>query len=105
MFLDKWFSQLFIRVLPWPTALRVIDAVVSEGPRFLMVASLTVLTLSRDRLLALPRKHAAVLGYLRDLPQDSLVLPETFMKACENVKFKEEDLKRLRTKVEQEIMR
>jgi hypothetical protein len=30
-FLNKWFTQLFIRVLPWPTALRVVDGVVADG--------------------------------------------------------------------------
>lgn len=68
-----------------------------------MIASLTILTLSRDRLLALPRKQSIILEYLNDLPQDSLFLPETFIKACGDVKLKEEDLKRLRGKVEAEI--
>jgi hypothetical protein len=74
------------------------------GPRFLLVASLTVLTLSRDRLLRLPHNRQAILAYLRDLPQDSLLLPETFMRGCENVRFKEEDLKRMRAAVEKEGM-
>lgn len=73
------------------------------GPRFLLIASLTILTLSRDRLLALPRNYTDVLGYLKDLPQDALLLPEGFMKACENVKFKEDDMKRLRGGVEKDL--
>ncbi|WWD16988.1 hypothetical protein CI109_101424 [Kwoniella shandongensis] len=103
-FLDRWFSQLFIRCLPWPTTLRVIDAVVSEGPRFLLVASLAILSLSRDRLLRLPKFQTAILGYLQNIPQDSLMLPENFMKVCEGVKFDEKDWKKLREKVEKEVM-
>jgi hypothetical protein len=30
-FIETWFKQIFIRCLPWPTTLRVIDAVVCEG--------------------------------------------------------------------------
>lgn len=30
-FLERWYTRLFIRSLPWPTALRVIDGVVAEG--------------------------------------------------------------------------
>ncbi|KAI9639156.1 putative rab GTPase activator [Dioszegia hungarica] len=103
VFLEEWYAKLFLRCLPWPTALRIIDAVVAEGPRFLLIASLTILTLSRDRLLALPRTYTDVLAYLRDLPQDALLLPEGFMKACENVKFKEDDMKRMRAGVEKEL--
>ncbi|WVQ99720.1 hypothetical protein IAU59_006862 [Kwoniella sp. CBS 9459] len=103
-FVDKWFSQLFIRCLPWPTTLRVIDAVVSEGPRFLLVASLSILTLSRDRLLSLPKNGPAILGYLQNLPQDSLLLPEVFMKQCDGVRFDEKEYKRLRASVEKEVM-
>ncbi|WVQ79628.1 hypothetical protein IAT38_001728 [Cryptococcus sp. DSM 104549] len=102
-FLDKWFSQLFIRCLPWPTTLRVIDAVVCEGPRFLIIASLTIMTLSRDRLLRLPQNSSAVLGYLQNIPQDSLLLPENFMKACEAVKFDEKDYKKMRAAAEKEV--
>ncbi|KAK8864699.1 hypothetical protein IAR55_001951 [Kwoniella newhampshirensis] len=103
-FLDKWFSQLFIRCLPWPTALRVVDAVVSEGPRFLLLASLAILTVSRDRLLRLPRSQSAILAYLHDLPQDSLLLPENLMKVCEGIKFDEKDWRKLRDRVEMEVM-
>ncbi|WVF71143.1 hypothetical protein IAT40_005940 [Kwoniella sp. CBS 6097] len=103
-FVDKWFSQLFIRCLPWPTTLRVIDAVVSEGPRFLLIASLSILTLSRDRLLSLPKNGPAILGYLQNLPQDSLLLPENFMKHCDGVRFDDKEYKRLRTSVEKEVM-
>ncbi|ORX35590.1 rab-GTPase-TBC domain-domain-containing protein [Kockovaella imperatae] len=102
-FLETWYKQLFIRCLPWPTALRVIDVVVAEGPRFLLIASLTILTLSRDRLLALPHTKSAILEYLEHLPQDSLLLPENFMKATERVKFKDDDWKRLRVGVEKEL--
>jgi hypothetical protein len=44
-----------------------------------------------------------VLAYLNDLPQDALLLPENFMKACSEVKFKDEDYKRLRAGVEKEM--
>lgn len=74
-----------------------------SGPRFLLIASLTILTLSRDRLLALSRAREPVLSYLRDLPQDSLLLPETFMRACERVKFRDEDWQKLRGSVEKEM--
>ncbi|RXK39913.1 hypothetical protein M231_02847 [Tremella mesenterica] len=103
MFLEKWYTQIFIRCLPWPTTLRIIDAVVCEGPRFLLISALTILTLSRDRIMSLPKRKQDVLDYLNDLPQDSLFLPETFMKACDMVKFKEEDWRRLRVGVEKEI--
>ena len=79
------------------------DLVIAEGPRVLLVASLAILTLSKDRVLTLPRRPEAVLGYMRNLPQDGLLLPESFMKACDNVKFKEEDLRRLRVGVEKEL--
>jgi hypothetical protein len=75
----------------------------SPGPRFLFIAALTILTLSRERLLALPRTKEAILGYLHDLPQDSLLLPENFIKACDKVRFREEDYKRLRVSVEKEM--
>ncbi|WRT66684.1 uncharacterized protein IL334_003644 [Kwoniella shivajii] len=103
-FLDKWFSQLFIRCLPWPTTLRVIDAVVSEGPRFLLIASISILSLSRDRLLSLQKNPTAILHYLQNLPQDSLLLPENFMKTCESQKFDEKDYKKWRSNVEKEVM-
>lgn len=38
-----------------------------------------------------------------DLPQDSLLLPETFMRASEKVKFKEEDLAKLRGGVRKDM--
>jgi hypothetical protein len=61
------------------------------------------LTLSKDRLVALPRKKEAILAYLHDLPQDSLLLPENFMRSCEKVRFREEDYKKLRGAVEKEM--
>ncbi|WVO15266.1 hypothetical protein L204_102922 [Cryptococcus depauperatus] len=104
VFLEKWFGQLFIRCLPWPTAMRVIDAVVCEGTRFLLVASLTILILSRDRLIRLPRKRDTILEYLFKLPQDSLLLPSHFMKACEAVKFDQKDYRNMKAAVEREMM-
>ncbi|OCF60866.1 hypothetical protein L486_00510 [Kwoniella mangroviensis CBS 10435] len=103
-FLDKWFSQLFIRCLPWPTTLRVIDAVVSEGPRFLLIASFAILTLSKERLMGLQKNPTTILKYLQNLPQDSLLLPENFMKTCDQIRFEEKDYKKLRSSVEKEIM-
>ncbi|TYJ52193.1 hypothetical protein B9479_007208 [Cryptococcus floricola] len=103
-YLDKWFGQLFIRHLPWPTVLRVIDAIVCEGTRFLLIASLTILSLSRDRLLRLPQDHDSVLEYLHNLPQDSLMLPENFMKACEGVRYEEKEYRRTRATVEKALM-
>ena len=41
--------------------------------------------------------------YLHDLPQVSLLLPENFIKACDKVRFREEDYKRLRVSVEKEM--
>lgn len=41
-----------------------------------------------------------ILRFLNDLPQDALLLPETFMKACGDVKLRDEDLKKLREGVE-----
>ena len=79
------------------------DSASPIGPRFLLVASLTILTLSRDRILALPRNREVVLEYLLNPPQDSLFLPETFMRACERVKFREEDWRKLRSAVEKEM--
>jgi hypothetical protein len=40
-----------------------------------------------------------VLNYLDNLPPDALLLPENYMKACMEVRFKEEDYKRLRAGV------
>lgn len=68
-----------------------------------MTASLAILTLSRDRLLALPRNQPAIVAYLQHLPQDSLLLPETFMRACDQVKLRDEDLKKLRTSVKAQM--
>lgn len=90
---------MFIRSLPWPTVLRFFDAVISEGPRYVFIASLAVLTLSRDRLLRLPRTSHDVLSYLHRLPQDNLLLPDTFIRACDAVKLTDGDLKKLRTSV------
>jgi hypothetical protein len=73
-----------------------------EGPRFLLIVSLSILTLSRERIMAFQTK-AEVMSYLEDLPQDALLLPENFMKACSEVRFKEEDYKRLRAGVEKEM--
>jgi len=103
-YLVKWWSGMFIRSLPWPTVLRLLDVVISEGPRYLMIASLAILTLSRDRLLALPRTQKAIVDYLQHLPQDSLLLPETFMKACDQVKLRDEDLKKLRASVKAQLV-
>lgn len=102
MFISPWYRQLFIRCLPWPTALRVIDVVIAEGPRFLLVAALSILTLSRERIMAFNTKDEIV-DYLANLPQDALLLPEHFMKACAEVKFREEDYRRLRAGVEKEM--
>jgi hypothetical protein len=64
----------------------------------LLIASLSILTLSRDRILALNTAEE-VLNYLDNLPPDALLLPENYMKACMEVRFKEEDYKRLRAGV------
>jgi hypothetical protein len=64
---------------------------------------LTVLTLSKDRLMVLPRNRAAILDYLANIPQDSLLLPENFMRSAEKVKFRDEDWKKLRASVEKEV--
>ncbi|ODO08347.1 hypothetical protein L198_00072 [Cryptococcus wingfieldii CBS 7118] len=82
----------------------------SQGPqgcctRFLIIASLTILSLSRDRLLRLSQDHDSVLEYLQNLPQDSLMLPENFMKACEGVRYEEKEYRRTRAAVEKELMR
>ncbi|WOO81227.1 Carabin [Vanrija pseudolonga] len=103
-YLEQWWTALFIRSLPWPTVLRFLDAVISEGPRYILIGSLSVLTLSRERLLALPKTPQVVLGYLRNLPQDSLLLPDTFMRACEEVKLRDDDLKKLRASVKEQLM-
>ncbi|BEJ16396.1 hypothetical protein CspHIS471_0510010 [Cutaneotrichosporon sp. HIS471] len=98
-YLPRWWMGMFIRSIPWPTVLRFFDAIISEGPRYIFIASLAILTLSRDRLLRLPRTSDAVLGYLHRLPQDNLLLPDTFIRACDAVKLSDSDLKKLRTSV------
>ncbi|GMK53934.1 hypothetical protein CspeluHIS016_0105200 [Cutaneotrichosporon spelunceum] len=98
-YLPRWWMGMFIRSIPWPTVLRFFDATISEGPRYVFIASLAILTLSRDRLLGLPRTREAVLGYLHRLPQDNLLLPDTFIRACDAVKLSDADLKKLRTSV------
>lgn len=70
------------------------------GTRFLLVASLAVISLSRDRLLHLPPNHDIILNYLHNLPQDSLLLPAHFMKACEETKFEEKEYKKIRNAME-----
>lgn len=102
-YLQPWWMGMLIRCLPWPTVLRLFDAVISEGPRFLLIASLAVITLSRDRLLALPRNSKVILNYLHHLPQDSLMLPDTFMRACDQVKLRDDDLKKLRASVKDQL--
>lgn len=102
-YLQPWWMGMLIRCLPWPTVLRLFDAVISEGPRFLLIASLAVITLSRDRLLALPRNPKVILNYLHHLPQDSLMLPDTFMRACDQVKLRDDDLKKLRASVKDQL--
>ncbi|ODO08308.1 hypothetical protein L198_00031 [Cryptococcus wingfieldii CBS 7118] len=72
---------------------------------FLLVASFTILALSLDRLLRLSQDHHSVLEYLQNLPQDSLMLPENFMKACEGVRYEEKEYKRTRAAVEKCLMR
>lgn len=64
-----------------------------------MIAALAVITLSRDRLLQLPRTKAAIVDYLQHLPQDGLLLPDTFMRACDQVKLRDDDLRKLRISV------
>lgn len=102
-YLQPWWMGMLIRCLPWPTVLRLFDAVIAEGPRFLLIASLAVITLSRDRLLALPRNSKVILNYLHHLPQDSLLLPDTFMRACDQVKLRDDDLKKLRSSVKDQL--
>ncbi len=76
---------MFIRVLPWPTALRVIDAVVSEGR---LACLLRVESMLISRRLAIsarrgpddsyavagphfgPQVEDEILRFLNDLPQD-----------------------------------
>lgn len=110
-FLGPWLLSLFARILPWPTMLRLWDAVVCEGkldrdavltlgPRFLLQVSLAVLTISRERLLALPKSADAVVDYLLHLPQDALLAPDNVMKASEQVKLRDEDLVKLRAGAE-----
>lgn len=50
----------------------------------------------------LPSK-SDILGYLGDLPQDALLLPEHFIKACSEVRFREEDYRKLRSGVQKEM--
>lgn len=69
----------------------------------MFIASLAVLTLSRDRLLRLPRTAHDVLTYLHRLPQDNLLLPETFIRACDAVKLTDADLKKLRSSVKTQL--
>lgn len=102
-YLRNWWMSLYIRSLPWPTVMRFFDTLISEGPRYMFISALAVLTLSRDRLLALPRDKRAVLGYLTHLPQDSLLLPDNFMRACDAVKLREEDLKKMRASVKETL--
>lgn len=82
----------------------MIDAVVAEGPRFLIIAALAILTVSKERLMGMARQGSkAILAYLDDLPHDALLLPESFMRACEQVKFREEDYRKLKGSVEKEL--
>lgn len=53
--------------------------------------------------MVLPRNRAAILDYLANIPQDSLLLPENFMRSAEKVKFRDEDWKKLRASVEKEV--
>jgi alanine-alpha-ketoisovalerate/valine-pyruvate aminotransferase len=80
------------------TPISIFNEALITGPRFLLIASLSILTLSRERILALNTAEE-ILKYLDNLPQDALLLPENYMKACMEVRFKEEDYKRLRAGV------
>lgn len=70
----------------------------------MIITALAVLTVSKERLLGLPRDAKSIVAYLTNLPQDALLLPDSFMKACENVKFREEDYRKLRGAVEKEVL-
>ncbi|KAK4687838.1 hypothetical protein P7C73_g2277, partial [Tremellales sp. Uapishka_1] len=106
---EKWGlkvdSEVFAKVLlgSEPKLGKLFKEVKIERPRFLLVIALTILTLSRERLLALPKNHDAIMEYLRNIPQDSLLLPENFMRACGEVRFREEDLKKMRLTVDKEL--
>jgi hypothetical protein len=54
-------------------------------------------------LLALPKSSEAIISYLLHLPQDALLAPENVIKACDQVKLRNEDLVKLRAGAEKAL--
>ncbi|KAG8963955.1 hypothetical protein FRC05_004357 [Tulasnella sp. 425] len=97
-----WFAALFVNTLPNRYLYRVWDVFIYDGASWLFRVALTLLLASKAYIMSEPSISASdALDYLFRPP--SQVLPsdaDTFVAACLAVKVKEDELRKLRPKIE-----
>lgn len=100
-----WFAALFVNTLPNRYLYRVWDVFICDGASWLFRVALTLLLASKAYIMSSPTISASdVLDYLFRPP--SQVLPvdaDAFVAACFAVKLKEDELRKLRPKIESSL--
>lgn len=91
-----WFSTLFAQSLPYPTALRILDITMCQGPTFLTKISVALLKVSSKRVVAM-NSCEDILRYLTWLPADELVSPDGLVKVAGKID-EEGGLSRIQTR-------
>jgi hypothetical protein len=70
MFAPNWILTIFVYQFPLPLVLHVWDIFLYEGPEIVLRVALSVLKLSKERLLKM--EFEDILQFLRYLPEDVL---------------------------------
>jgi len=104
--IQAWFTSLFSRTLPPDLQHRVWDYFLYEGPVFLFRVGLALLSLCRRQLFAMKSPSPSVLGFLVHLPPEAFPPdPETFLQLCGSVKLKDDDIRKARQKMVDNILK
>ncbi|TDL21253.1 RabGAP/TBC [Rickenella mellea] len=101
-----WFSSLFSNILPSDFVNRIWDVFLYDGPPFLFRVGLAILSCCRTRLLDASSNPALIYALLA-FPPTSLLPedPEALITLALSMKFKDDDVRRQRVKLEAQLKR
>ena len=94
---SQWYPSLFACILPFPTALRVVDLILLEGPSILVRIALAILSILSKRVIAAHTKDD-VLQQLLQPPFDELLAPEYVVRVTAKIAVSERTLESMKGK-------
>ncbi|RKP01753.1 hypothetical protein CXG81DRAFT_11624 [Caulochytrium protostelioides] len=95
MFITQWFLTIFTTSLPWPSALRVWDMLLVDGPKAIFRIGLAVLMIGKRHLIKACPTNAEILPWILHVPTEHLQ-PDAVVFVALGIELRASDIVKMR---------